>query len=305
VPAQDVFKTLARQSISQTNERILWQLRFPRVLLSALVGMGLATAGAGYQGLFRNPLADPYVIGASSGSAFGAILAILYLPDQMALGLTSVTLAAFGGAVLAVAIVFAIAGTLTPTVNLLLAGFAVSSFLGAVVSLLMFANSKDLPTIFGWMLGGISNQGWSMLAVAAPMALAGSLGLWLFSRPLDALTFGEESAGSLGLDIQRLRLVLVGFASITTAAAVAASGIIGFVGLIAPHVARSLVGARHGWLIPASGLVGATLVVAADALARVVVAPAELPAGVLTSLVGGPFFLYLLKTRNRAPWLAG
>ncbi|HUG71015.1 MAG TPA: iron ABC transporter permease [Pirellulaceae bacterium] len=280
---------------------IIWELRLPRILLACFVGAGLGTAGAGYQGLFRNPLADPFVIGASSGAALGATLAIINGWQGSVLGLAFVPAAALAGALLAVAAVYSVAsvGRQVPILSLLLAGVAISSLIGALVSLLMFLHDEQLMTIFGWLMGSLSGRGWSTLGTTAPLIVAGSLMLWLRSRSLDALTFGEETAASLGLSLSRLRGLVILSASLATAASVAAGGIIGFVGLLAPHMARSLVGARHALVIPTSGLLGALLLLVADDVARTIVAPAELPVGIVTALLGSPFFLFLLKSRQR------
>ena len=286
---------------SATDVTIIWDLRLPRVLLASLIGGGLGAAGAGYQGLFRNPLADPFVIGASSGAALGATLAIICGMSESIWGLGGISAAALLGALLAVATAYAIAsvGGHVPIPSLLLAGVAVSSFTGATVSLLMFLNDKKLITIFHWLMGSLSSRGWHVLGPTAPLIVAGVIGLWLQSRALDSLAFGEETAAALGLRLGRFRFFVVLAASVATAAGVAAGGIIGFVGLISPHVARPLVGARHVLLIPASAVVGALLLVIADDLARTIAAPAELPVGVMTALLGGPFFLIILKTRKR------
>ena len=275
-------------------------VRLPRILLACFVGAGLGTAGAGYQGLFRNPLADPFVIGASSGAALGATLAITSGWQGTFLGLSCIPAASLVGALVAVSIVYSIAsvGRQIPMISLLLAGVALSSLLSAIVSLLMFLHEEKLMTIFGWLMGSLSGRGWATLASTAPLILIGGCALWMHSRALDALTFGEESASSLGLGIGRLRAAIVVSASLMTAASVAGGGIIGFVGLIAPHAARSLVGARHALVIPMSGLLGALLLLLADDVARTIVAPSELPVGVVTALMGGPFFLYMLKTRQ-------
>lgn len=287
--------------LDPTEVAIVWELRLPRVLLAIVVGMGLGAAGAGYQGLFRNPLADPFVIGASSGAALGATVAIVAgWGGGGVAGLSPVTLTAFAGALLAVLFVYGIAavGRQTATLSLLLAGVAVSSFIGAVVSLLMFLHEEKLVNIVGWLMGSLAGRGWPAVHTTVWLVLLAVLGLWLCSRALDALTFGEEAARSLGLSLHGVRLSVVAAASLATAAAVSAGGTIGFVGLIAPHGARLLVGARHAAVIPASAALGAWLLLAADALARTVVAPGELPVGVMTALCGGPFFLYLLKTRS-------
>jgi iron complex transport system permease protein len=280
-------------------ETIIWNLRLPRVLLAASVGAGLAASGAGYQGLFRNPLADPYVIGASSGAAVGATLAIIG-------GLALVPVAALAGSLASVGAVYAIAniGRQVPAISLLLAGVTVSSLLGSIVALLMFLHHDQLLAIFNWLMGSLQGKGWDTLYVTAPLIAAGSGFLWLQSRGLDALTFGEESATSLGLDMRWLQMGVVIAASIATAASVYAGGIIGFVGLVAPHVARLMFGARHAQLIPASALLGAILLLLSDNLARWIMAPQELPVGIITALLGSPFLLFLLKTRQRE-WRTG
>jgi len=287
--------------VASTELTIIWEVRLPRLLLACFVGAGLGTAGAGYQGLFRNPLADPFVIGASSGAALGATLAIINGWQGTFLGLACIPAASLVGALAAVAIVYSIAsvGRQIPMVSLLLAGVALSSLLSAIVSLLMFLHEEKLMTIFGWLMGSLSGRGWATLWSTAPLILVGGSFLWMHSRALDALTFGEESAASLGLGIGRLRSTIVLSASLVTAASVAGGGIIGFIGLIAPHMARSLVGARHALVIPASGILGGLLLLLADDIARTVVAPSELPVGVVTALMGSPFFLYLLKTQQR------
>jgi iron complex transport system permease protein len=279
---------------------IIWDMRFGRVLLAALIGAGLAGAGAGLQGLFRNPLADPFVVGASSGAALGATLAIsVGLPWEATFG--PVPLSAFVGAMLAVALVYSIAeiGGVTPVIALLLAGAALSTFLGAIVSLLVLLHDQNLYAVFTWLLGGLSGRSWPHLWASMPYIVVGIGGLWLLARPLDALAFGDETAQSLGLPLRWARGAIITAASLATAASVAAGGTIGFVGLIAPHAARLLVGANHARLIPASALLGALLLLLADDVARTLLAPLELPVGIVTAMLGGPFFLYLLKTRQR------
>jgi len=297
IPAAQLVDGLTNTESDPTTRTIVWELRLPRSLLAALVGFGLGVAGAGYQGLFRNPLADPFVIGASSGAALGATLAILGKITLSLLGLSSVTLAALAGALSAVAVVYTIANTgrQAPTLSLLLAGVAVSSFLASVVAFLLFISDQQLISILGWIMGSFSGRGWTEIRSIGPLILFGALMLWWMQRALDSLAFGEEAASSLGLPLARTRGAVVLFASLTTAAGVAAGGIIGFVGLIAPHVARRLVGARHAVVIPASGLLGALLLVAADDVARTAAAPAELPVGIVTALLGSPFFLFVLK----------
>ena len=293
VPLDQVARALVTPgdpSLRPAYVTIIWELRLARALLAALVGAGLAGAGAAFQGLFQNPLADPFVIGASSGAALGATLAIVARWPAL-----SVPLGAFLGAILAVILVYTVAasGERSP-LGLLLAGAALSTMLSALVSLLMLLNNRALPEIFAWLLGGFSGRGWPHLALSAPALLLGLGLLWLLARPLDALSAGEESARSLGLPMPQARLLIVGAASLATAAGVAAGGIISFVGLIAPHIARMFCGTNHANLIPASALIGALLLLLADSVARSAVAPLELPVGILTAMLGGPFFLWLL-----------
>lgn len=306
IAPREVIHLLAGKVVGEADAArtiIIWELRLPRVLLALLVGAGLGSAGAGYQGLFRNPLADPFIIGASSGAALGATLAIVLGWTYNAWGLSPIAAAAFLGALLTVTLVYGIAavGRQLPTTSLLLAGVAVSSLIGSVVSLLMFLNDEKLVNITGWMMGSLSGRGWNVLGATALPILASISVLWICARGLDALTFGEETARALALNMTQFRIWVVGGASLATAAAVSASGVVAFVGLIAPHIARLFVGPRHGLVIPGSALVGALLLLVADGFARTLVAPTELPLGVITALLGSPFFIYLLKTRQRDP----
>jgi iron complex transport system permease protein len=282
-------------------EAIVWELRLPRVALAMLVGLGLGAAGAAYQGLFRNPLADPFVIGASSGSALGATLVIINAGTTGALGFGAIPLGGFLGAIGAAAIVYASTAwwRRMPLVGLLLAGSAVSSCLGALVWLLMVLHDEELGRIVAWLMGSLGGRGWPAVIGGGPYVALGAAGLWTLSRPLDALSLGEQPAKALGLPLKFVIGAVVATASLATAAAVAVAGVIGFIGLIAPHLARACVGARHRFLIPASGLAGAILLLVADDLARTVAAPVELPVGVLTAILGGPFFLVVLGTRSR------
>jgi iron complex transport system permease protein len=278
---------------------IVRELRLPRLLLAILVGAGLGGSGAAYQGLFRNPLADPFVIGASSGAALGAVFAILAGGNQARAGFQLLPVSAFLGALAAVALVYALGGLgarSSPT-TLLLAGAAVSTVLGAAVSLLMILKDQSLPVIFGWLLGGLSDGSWRELRSGAGPILFGLLCIRLLARPLDALSLGDETARSLGLSVGS-RLAIIGAATLTTAAGVSVAGVIGFVGLMAPHGARWLLGPQHSRLIPGSCLLGALLLLAADDLARTVAIPREIPVSIVTSLLGGPFFLYLLRSRH-------
>lgn len=288
-------------AVSHTSFLIVRELRLPRVLLAILVGAGLAGSGAAYQALFRNPLADPYVIGASSGAAFGAALAVMARGAGWG-GAWLLPVAAFAGALAAVGLVWLLGGLgeHSSPITLLLAGVAVSTILGAAVSLLMILDDQSLRILFGWLLGSLSGRSWGPLAYGAPMIVFGLAWVWLLARPLDVLTLGDDAARSLGLSLSRSRLSIVAAASLTAAAAVSMTGVIGFVGLIAPHAARLVFGGRHALLVPASCLAGALLLLAADIAARTLAAPQEIPVGIVTALLGGPFFLYLLRTALRS-----
>jgi len=291
---REVIASLMNNPSREVNSTIVWDFRLARVLLVCVCGASLASAGAAFQGLFRNPLADPFIVGASGGAALGATLSVFLSSSGIHI---PVGLAGFIGSILAVLVVYSIAefsnyGSVTA---LILAGTAMSTVLSAIVSLLLILSDEVLHEIFAWLMGGFAGRSWSHLQNALLVAPIGIIIILLMSRPLDALTAGEESAQSLGLNLRQTRLIIVIGASLATAAAVAASGIIGFIGLIAPHLARNLVGAKHSTLIPTSMLIGALLLLFSDGLARTLMAPIELPVGVFTALLGGPFFLYLLR----------
>lgn len=303
IPLDEILKApgqLFSSDKEDTTLTILFRLRLPRVLLAMAVGASLSIAGAGFQGFFRNPLADPYVIGASSGAALGAALAIvLSLP---ALGpLSSTSLCAFIGALVATFAAFGIsrfAGDPPPAVALLLAGTALSAFFSAVLSLVLVIKDKDMHRVYYWLLGGLGLTSWPELLTAVPVMLIGGIMVYIASRPLDILIQGDDVAQSLGIDVRRLRFLVAVGASLAAAAAVASAGIIGFVGLIAPHAMRIIVGPNHRRLLPASALGGALLVLVADIVSRTIVAPLELPIGIITSIIGAPFFIYLLFKRG-------
>ena len=285
------------------NERtILMQLRLPRLITACLVGGSLGIAGVGFQGLFRNPLADPYVIGASSGAGLGVTLAIVLGLQTSWFGLSGIAASGAIGSMIAVGIVLGIGtvGQRSSALTLLLAGVAVSSMINAIASLLMYLNDKSVVVIMAWLMGSMAGNGWSTVVATAIASSISFAILLTLSRPMDLFLLGDATSQSLGLDLMRFRLVLVLGSTIATASAVASAGIIGFVGLIAPHIARRMIGPRHMWLLPMSACVGAAIMMSADAVARMVVAPAELPVGILTALLGCPFFLFLLLSRNDA-----
>ncbi|HEX7434468.1 MAG TPA: iron ABC transporter permease [Anaerolineaceae bacterium] len=284
---------------------ILFQLRLPRAILVAMVGAALSGSGAAYQGLFRNPLADPYLIGVASGAGLGAVLAMAINWPVSFLGLTAVPAAAFVFGLISVALVYFMArvGRTVPTTNLILAGVAVGSFATAVSSYLMLRSQGDLRRAIAWLLGGGTLSGWNPVLAASPYLVIGLGTLLVMGHALNVLQFGDEQAQQLGLPVETVRRIVIVAASLTTAAAVAFAGIIGFVGLVIPHVVRMAWGGDYRRLIPLSILCGASLLLLADLLARVVISPEELPVGVITALVGAPFFLWVLRrSKAQAFW---
>jgi iron complex transport system permease protein len=277
-------------------EVIVFQIRLPHTLLVALTGAALAASGGAYQGLFRNPLADPYLIGVASGAGLGAVLAMVLREQGILSGLVVVPAAAFLGALLTVAIVNLLAYSRDPdsTTRLILAGVAVSSFATALTSYLMLQSQGELRRSVAWLLGGATLNGWAPVLAAAPYILLGLLILLSTGHALNVLQFGEEQAGQLGLSVRSARRLVILSASLATAAAVAFSGIIGFIGLIVPHVVRLSCGPDYRRLIPLSLLGGASALLLADLLARLLLAPQELPVGIITALAGAPFFLWIL-----------
>jgi iron complex transport system permease protein len=287
--------------IHSTTIAIVWNLRLPRVLLGALIGASLAVAGVTFQGLLRNPLADPFTIGVSSGAATGATVAMflrlvlhLYFPHM-------IPLFAFAGALLAMFFVYNLAkiGGQVPVVTLLLSGVVVSSFLSAVISLLMVLSGRDMQGIFFWLSGGLLMRSWPEIWFVAPYLALGFCILYAYARDLNILLLGEEAALHLGVRVEFTKKLLLATASLVTAAAVSVSGMVGFVGLIIPHAVRMVTGPDHRILLPSSALVGAIFLVWADVVARTALAPREIPVGIITAFVGAPFFIYLLRKKKK------
>ena len=269
-------------------------LRLPRVLTAMVVGGGLAVAGAAFQGLLRNPLADPYVLGAASGAALGAAIAVIIPIRIVILQFGLLHGLAFVGALGAVYAVYRLAqtGGLSPMTSLLLTGYAVGSLLAAGLAMAMYLSGTALGQIFSYLLGGFDGSSWVRLTGAAPLVLAGAVAIWLRARSINGLMLGEETAAHLGIDVPRERAILLALASLITAAAVAVSGLIGFVGLVVPHVVRLLVGPSARLVLPLSAIGGAALLAFADLAARML---GEIPVGVVTAVIGAPFFLMLLR----------
>jgi iron complex transport system permease protein len=287
--------------VEAQDDAILWIIRLPRVLLGALVGAALGVTGAALQGIFRNPLADPGLIGVSAGASLGAVAAIV-------LGITAalpagLQLSAFVGGLVATLVVYALARYegRTETVTLVLTGVAVTAITGAAIGLLIArADDAQLRDIVFWSMGSLGGATWNVVAATAPCVAIGVAVACSRARELDLMTLGEREAGHLGVNTERTRFVLVLVLALATGAAVAAAGVIAFVGLVVPHLVRLAAGPAHSIVLPGSALAGAALVVLADVVARTAAAPVELPLGVITSLAGGPFFLWLLWRTRRA-----
>ena len=298
VPGVDV-----RSGLTTGEAAIVWDIRFPRVVLGLLVGSMLAVSGASYQGVFRNPLADPYLLGAAAGAGLGATVAIVSRSSTDLGPFDIVPLAAFVGAFGAVLLSYAISrvsdGGRSPAV-LLLAGVAVAAFLTAIQTFLLQRNADSIREVYSWLLGRLSTSGWSEVGAIAPYAVVTMVLLVIHRRALDVLSVGDDEAATLGLDVTRTRLVVVGTASLATAAAVSASGLIGFVGIVVPHTVRLLAGASYRVILPLSILFGAAFLVLADLLARTALSPSEVPIGVVTAVFGAPFFAIVLRTRRQA-----
>jgi iron complex transport system permease protein len=295
VPAIEVgYASVFGLSTSEQTQFIVGQLRLPRIVLGATVGFALAAAGTVMQGFFRNPMADPSIIGVSSGASVGAVAAIAF-PAVVPVGLRP---AAFATALIAAFGVYAVAteNGHTPVATLLLAGVAVQTFLGAVTSYLLVMSGESLREAMYWLMGNLNAATWAEVELALPPAVLAVAVLLAYARDLNVLLLGEEDARTLGVSVERTRRLLLALASVVTAAAVAVAGVIGFVGLIVPHAMRLLVGPDHRILLPASALAGASFLVVADTAARS--GAAELPVGIVTAAVGAPFFLYLLRDRE-------
>ncbi len=282
-------------------ETIILEIRLPRVILAGLVGAALATAGATYQGLFRNPLADPYLIGVAQGASLGAVVGFLLPTTWHSMGVGIVPLFAFIGAIASTAIVYGLArvGKTLPVTTLILAGVALGALLGSIVSYLIISSGESMHGIIFWLMGSFSLTQWADVKLVLPYVVVGVAVILLYARPLNVMQLDEEQAQQLGINVERLKIVLLIAATLITAAAVSFVGTIGFVGIIIPHAVRLIWGADHRFLLPLSVLCGAIFLILADLIARTAQAPAEIPIGVITAFCGAPFFLYLLRRRRK------
>jgi iron complex transport system permease protein len=305
IPAKTVIQMLAARLTEaahigawpQAYETILFQIRLPQTALIALTGLALGASGAAYQGLFRNPLADPYIIGVASGAGLGAVLAMAAHWPTTVLGMAVIPTFAFVGALATVGVVYGLArvGRTTPITTLILAGVAVSAFTSALTSLLMLMSTDQLHRAVAWLLGGFALGGWGPVLASLPYMVIGMGSLFLLGRPLNVLQFGDEQALQLGLNVERYKLILIVLSSLVAAVAVSFSGVIGFIGLIVPHLARMLWGPDYRRLIPLAALLGGAVLLGADIVARTILAPTQLPVGIVTAVMGAPFFLWLLR----------
>jgi len=304
ISPKELWQTLLGNG-SETATSILWKIRLPRTILIALTGAALGGSGAAYQGLFRNPLADPFLIGVASGAGLGAVIAMSIQWPYSFWGLMAIPLAAFIAALLTVFIVYSLArvGRIIPTTNLILAGVAFSSFATSLTSFLMIRSTSEVRRALGWLLGGASQSGWAAILAIMPYLIIGLGILILCGHALNVLQFGDDQAQQLGLNVTRARRIILTAVSLATVAAVAFSGIIGFVGLIVPHLSRLWFGPDYRRLLPLSALGGATALLVCDILARILLAPQEIPVGIITALAGAPFFLWVLRrSKNQGYW---
>jgi iron complex transport system permease protein len=290
------------QTWQDTIATIIVDIRLPRVILAGLVGAALAVAGATYQGLFRNPLADPYLIGVAQGASLGAVIGFLLPVAGKVAGFGLIPLLAFAGALLSTIAVYLLArvGKTLPVTTLILAGVALSALLGSIVSYLVISSGEQMHSIIFWLMGSFSLSEWSEVGVVLPYVAAGTAVIIVFARLLNVMQLDEEQAQQLGVNVERLKIILLAAATLITAASVAFVGTIGFVGIIIPHAVRLIWGADHRFLLPLSLLTGAIFMILTDLIARTILSPAEIPIGVITAIFGAPFFLYLLRRRKKA-----
>lgn len=296
------FSTLWDKTTDPVAYSILWKIRMPRVILAALIGASLAIAGAAFQGLLKNPLADPYTLGISSGASVGAVMTIFLGISIPVLGVFTLPVFSMVGAACTMIIVLTFARLVDRSMKmetLILTGIIFSSFLGSCISLMVALTGEQLREIIGWLLGSVSMRGWSYVQMVLPFMVIGTGIIWLTRRELNAMIYGEERAQYLGVNVKRSKYMILAGGSILTGAAVAASGTIGFVGLVVPHMIRLLIGADHRHLLTLSFLNGASLLVICDLVSRTIIAPIELPIGVITSFIGAPVFAYIFFKQRR------
>ncbi|MGE7695821.1 FecCD family ABC transporter permease [Lysinibacillus sp. NPDC094177] len=296
------LEVLWNKAADETAANILWKIRLPRVLLAGLVGASLAIAGAAFQGLLKNPLADPYTLGVSSGASVGAVMTIFFSISIPVVGHFTLPTFSMIGAILTMVAVMGFARIVDRSLKmetLILTGVIFSSFLGSLISLMIALSGEELRQVIGWLLGSVSMRGWPFVQMIIPFVIIGSIMLWTQRRELNVLLYGEERAKYLGVNVKRSKYIILVGGSMLTGAAVAVSGTIGFVGLVVPHMTRMVWGSDHRHLLPLSFLNGATLLIICDLVARTIIMPRELPIGVITAFIGAPVFSYIFYKQRR------
>ncbi|MGE7672042.1 FecCD family ABC transporter permease [Lysinibacillus sp. NPDC094403] len=296
------LEVLWNKAADETAANILWKIRLPRVLLAGLVGASLAIAGAAFQGLLKNPLADPYTLGVSSGASVGAVMTIFFSMSIPVVGHFTLPTFSMIGAILTMVAVMGFARIVDRSLKmetLILTGVIFSSFLGSLISLMIALSGEELRQVIGWLLGSVSMRGWPFVQMIIPFVIIGSIMLWTQRRELNVLLYGEERAKHLGVNVKRSKYIILVGGSMLTGAAVAVSGTIGFVGLVVPHMTRMIWGSDHRHLLPLSFLNGATLLIICDLVARTIIMPRELPIGVITAFIGAPVFSYIFYKQRR------
>lgn len=308
VPFQHIAAILAHHlfgtglSLDASIDNVVWKIRFPRVVLAGLIGASLAIAGAAFQGLLRNPLADPYTLGVSSGASVGAVFVLFFHVSIPFLGEFTLPVVSVAAAILTIFCVLLFAQTIERSMKLetiILTGIIFSAFLGSFISLMIALTGEELRQIINWLLGSVSMRGWPYVQLMTPFFIAGALLLMYMAPELNAMSFGEEKAKHLGVNVQRKKMMILIAGSVLTGAAVAVSGTIGFVGLVIPHLVRLLIGPDHRHLLPLSMIIGAGFLIMTDLTARTIISPTELPIGVITSLIGAPVFALILLNKKR------
>ncbi len=296
-----IGKFIPIDDLDASHVMIVLNLRLPRIILSALVGAALAVVGAALQGMFKNPMADPYVMGISSGASLGAAIAIIAGLEYTFSGIGFITIFAFAGSILTIVLIYSIArvGNKIPPTTLLLAGIAINFMLLSMVSVIMVFNRNQVEKIVFWVMGSVSAASWNQIAFLFPLVFIGIAIILAFSRDLNLMSTGEETAKSLGTEVEKVKKILIAICSLLVAASVSVSGAIGFVGLIIPHSVRLLSGSDHRSLLPFSAIGGAAFMVICDTIARSAAAPAEIPVGAVTSILGSPYFIYLLYMNKK------
>jgi len=293
-----------RNEVNETYKLIINKIRLPRIILSFLVGSSLGIAGVVFQGIIRNPMVDPYIVGISSGAGTGVTLAIVLNLSWSFLWLDTIPLMAFIGAIITVFLVYSLSriNNKTPMMTFLLAGVAMGFILNAIMSFLMVMGAQDLHKIIFWLMGSFASGGWYEIKIMLPYYIIGLIPIIFFLNDMNIILLGEENAHYLGIDVEKVKKILITSATLITAAGVSVSGNIGFIGLVIPHITRMLVGPDHRKLLPMAGLFGGIFLLISDDLARFLLSPLELPVGIITSLAGGPYFIYLLRNSKKQVW---